>query len=158
MTWAIEARDSYVLGLSPQSIRKSILGWLCIEGRIFLSKRNSIPSIFNVLVQEIRASYRRGIFEWAQHRISLPIKIKFQRPGSIFLVWWNSRKVTLVWPRVGKTLNTKIATFWYIRYILCLEMYHELKIVEAKDKILMYTMSKIQPYIHHILEDMIPLS
>ena len=44
---AAEARDYYFLGLSPQSIRKSMLGWLFIEGRIFLSKRNLILSIFS---------------------------------------------------------------------------------------------------------------
>ena len=43
----IEARDSYFFGLSPQSISKSMPGWLSIEGRIFLSKRNSIPDIFS---------------------------------------------------------------------------------------------------------------
>ena len=51
------------LGLSPQSISKIMLGRLSIEGCIFLLRRNLILSIFQFLVREIRASYRRGIFE-----------------------------------------------------------------------------------------------
>ena len=53
LTWighlsqVIEARDSYFLVLSPQSISKRRLGWLSFEGCIVLSKRNSIPSIFS---------------------------------------------------------------------------------------------------------------
>ena len=39
--------DSYLLGLSPQSISKRKLGQLSIEGRIFLSKRNLILDIFS---------------------------------------------------------------------------------------------------------------
>ena len=65
---------------------------------------------------------------------------------------------TLVWPRARKTLNTKTAKFWYIRYIPRLAKVQELKIAEAEDKILMYTVSKIQPQIHYILGDMIPPS
>ena len=42
-----ESRASQFLVLSPQSISKIRLGWLSIEGCIFLSKRNSIPSIFS---------------------------------------------------------------------------------------------------------------
>ena len=69
---------------------------------------------------------------------------------------WESQ--TLVWPWARKkTLNTKTAKFWYIRYILILEMFQELKIIEAIEKILIYTMSKIQPYIRYILGDMNPL-
>ena len=66
---------------------------------------------------------------------------------------------TLVWPQSEKkTLNTKNAKFWYIRYILILEKYQELKTSRAEDKILIYTVSKIQPQIHYIMGDMIPPS
>ena len=65
---------------------------------------------------------------------------------------------TLVWPRVRKTLNTKNAKFWYIRYILILEKAQEQKIARAKDKILMNTVTKILPQIHYIMGDMIPPS
>ena len=63
---------------------------------------------------------------------------------------------TLVWPRSGKTLNTKTNKFWYIHYILRLEKVQEFQIAEAKYTILMYTVSKIQPHIRYILGDMIP--
>ena len=43
---AAKAKDSYLLGISPQSISKSMLGLLYIEGCIFMSKQNSILSIF----------------------------------------------------------------------------------------------------------------
>ena len=59
---------------------------------------------------------------------------------------------------LGKTLNTKTAKFWYIRYILRLAKDQELKIVEAEDKILIYIVSEIQPQIRYILGDMIPPS
>ena len=36
-----------------------------------------------------------------------------------------------------------MAKFWYIRYILRLEKFQELKISKAEDKILLYTVSKI---------------
>ena len=65
---------------------------------------------------------------------------------------------TLVSPRARKTLNTKTAKFWYIRYILILAMVQEMKIANTEDKILMYTVSKLQPQIHHILGYMIPPS
>ena len=65
---------------------------------------------------------------------------------------------TLVWPQARKTLNTKTATFWYIRYIPRLQKDKELKIVEEKYKIIIYNFSKITPLIHYILGDMIPLS
>ena len=65
---------------------------------------------------------------------------------------------TLVWPRSGKTLNTKTTKLWYIRYILILAKDQELKISDAEDKILIYTVSKIQPHILYILEDIIPPS
>ena len=65
---------------------------------------------------------------------------------------------TLVWPRARKTLNTKTAKFWYFRYIPILAKAQELKIAEAEDKILMYTVSKIQPQIRYISGDMIPPS
>ena len=48
--------------------------------------------------------------------------------------------------------------FWYIRYILILDKDQELKITKAKDKILIYTVSKIQPHIRYIMGDMIPPS
>ena len=48
--------------------------------------------------------------------------------------------------------------FWYIRYIPILAKAQELKIAEAEDTILMYTVSKIQPLIRYILGDMIPQS
>ena len=63
---------------------------------------------------------------------------------------------TLVWPGARKTLNTKTAKFCYILYIPILEKVQELKIVEAEDKILIYTVSKIQPQIRYIPGDMIP--
>ena len=69
---------------------------------------------------------------------------------------WESQ--TLVWPRARKNLNTKTAKFWYIRYILILEKDKEMKIAQAKYKILMYTVSKIPPYILYIMGDMIPPS
>ena len=65
---------------------------------------------------------------------------------------------TLVWPRSGKTLNTKTAMFWYIIYILILEKIQELKILYAEDKIFIYTIPKIQPPVRYILGDMIPPS
>ena len=63
---------------------------------------------------------------------------------------------TLVWHQARKTLNTKNVKFWYIRYILILEMGQELKIVEAENELLMYTVSKIQPHILYIVGDVIP--
>ena len=63
---------------------------------------------------------------------------------------------TLVWPRARKTLNTKTAKFWYIRYIPRLVKVQELKIAEDEEKILMYIVSKIKLSIHYILGDMIP--
>ena len=42
--------------------------------------------------------------------------------------------------------------FWYIRYISRLEKDQELKNGEAKYKIFIYTMSKIQLQIRYILE------
>ena len=63
---------------------------------------------------------------------------------------------TLVWPGARKTLNTKTAKFWYILYIPILAKVQELKITNTKDKILMNTVSNIQPQIHYILKDMIP--
>ena len=63
---------------------------------------------------------------------------------------------TLVWPRARKTLNTKTATFWYIRYIPILEKDQELKIAAREDKVLIYNVSKIKPPILYILRDMIP--
>ena len=54
---------------------------------------------------------------------------------------WESQ--TLVWPRDGKTLNTKTDRFWYIHYILALEKYQEWKLSQSKDEILIYTVSKI---------------
>ena len=65
---------------------------------------------------------------------------------------------TLVLPRARKTLKTKTANFWYVRYIQRLVKDQELKIEEAEDKILIYTMSKIQPHIIYIVGDMIPPS
>ena len=65
---------------------------------------------------------------------------------------------TLVWPQAGKTLNTKTDKFRYIRYISGSAKAKELKIAEVKDKIMMYTVSKIQPQIRYILGDMIPTS
>ena len=50
---AVEARDSYFLGLSPQSISKSMIGWLSIEGPIFLSKQNLIPCIFSFWYEKL---------------------------------------------------------------------------------------------------------
>ena len=63
---------------------------------------------------------------------------------------------TLVSPQAGNTLNAKTDKFWYIRYIQRLEKVQERKIVEAKDKILIYTVSEIQPHILYIMGDMIP--
>ena len=65
---------------------------------------------------------------------------------------------TLVWPGARKTLNTKNAKFWYIRYIHILAKVKELKILDTEDIILMNTVSKIQPQIRYILGDMIPPS
>ena len=45
-----------IFGLSPQSISKSMLGWLSIEGRIFLSKRNSISNIFSFRCKKLGLS------------------------------------------------------------------------------------------------------
>ena len=69
---------------------------------------------------------------------------------------WESQ--TLVWPRARKTLNTKTAKFWYILYIPILAKVQELKIAEAEDKIFLYTVSKILPYIRYILGDLVPPS
>ena len=63
--------------------------------------------------------------------------------------------LTPIWK---KTLNTKTNTFWYILYILRLVKAQELKIAEDEDKILTYTVSKIQPHIRYIQRDMIPPS
>ena len=57
-----------------------------------------------------------------------------------------------------KTLNTKTTKFWYFLYILILAKAQKQKIADAEAKILMYTMSKIQPQIRYILGDMIPPS
>ena len=57
---------------------------------------------------------------------------------------------------VTKTLSTKTTKFWYFRYIPILAKDQEPKIVEVEDKVLMYTVSKLQPQIHYILGDMIP--
>ena len=65
---------------------------------------------------------------------------------------------TLVWPRSGKTLNTKTTKFWYIHYILRLEKVQALKITNAEDKIHIYSVSKIQPQIRYIMGDMTPSS
>ena len=46
---------------------------------------------------------------------------------------------SLVWPRARKTLNTKTAKFWYIRYILKLEKSQKLKIKGDEYKILIHT-------------------
>ena len=48
--------------------------------------------------------------------------------------------------------------FWYICYILGLEKDQEMKLSQDKYKILIYNVSKIQPYIHYIMGDMIPPS
>ena len=48
--------------------------------------------------------------------------------------------------------------FWCILYILGLEKDQEMKIVEVKDKILMYTVSTMQPHIYYIPGDIIPPS
>ena len=69
---------------------------------------------------------------------------------------WESQ--TLVWPRAGKTLNTKTNKFWYILYISGLEKVQELKLSQDEYKILIYIVSKIQPKIRFILGDMIPSS
>ena len=69
---------------------------------------------------------------------------------------WESQ--TLVWPRSQKTLNTKTEKFWYIRYIMILEKDRELQIGEDEYKIMIYTVSKIQPQIRYILGDMTPPS
>ena len=47
---------------------------------------------------------------------------------------------------------------WYIRYISGSEMDQKLKIVEAEAKILIYTVSKVQPQTRYILGYMIPPS
>ena len=62
---------------------------------------------------------------------------------------------TLVWPRARKTLNTKTAKFWYIRYITILAKVQELKILETKYMLLMNIVSKYPPHIHYILGYMI---
>jgi len=69
---------------------------------------------------------------------------------------WESQ--TLVWPLARKTLSTKTAKFWYIRYILRLAKAQGLKIAGAKYQILMYTVSKFQPQIRYIMGDIIPPS
>ena len=48
--------------------------------------------------------------------------------------------------------------FLYIFYILGLVKARELKIAEANEKILIYTVSKIQPHINYILGYIIPPS
>ena len=48
--------------------------------------------------------------------------------------------------------------FWYIRYISGLEKDKEMKLSQAEDKILIYTVCKIHSQIYYILGDMIPLS
>ena len=65
---------------------------------------------------------------------------------------------TLVWPQAEKTLNTKTDKFWYIHYISGLEKDQELKLSQDKYKIMIYTISKLQPHICYILGDMIPPS
>ena len=80
---------------------------------------------------EIRDFYKRGIFEWAQHKDFYPHKNQILETWIKKFGWmklWESQ--TLVWPRSGKTLNTITTKFWYIRYILRLEKDQELKIVE----------------------------
>ena len=63
---AAEARASYFLGLSPQSIIKKYAR-MNLHWRAHLSVEAEFDSThFQFLVREIRASYRRGIFEWAR--------------------------------------------------------------------------------------------
>ena len=70
-------------------------------------------------------------------------KPKFIDLDQVFVCVKHRESQTLVLPRARKTLNTKTATFWYIRYIPILAKAMELKIVEDEYKILMYTVSKI---------------
>ena len=46
--------------------------------------------------------------------------------------------------------------FWYFHYISGLEKAHKMKHSQAEAKILIYSVSKIQPRILYILGDMIP--
>ena len=48
--------------------------------------------------------------------------------------------------------------FWYVLYILGLKKDPDLKLLQDEDKILIYTVSKIQPLICYIIGDMIPPS
>ena len=75
-------------------------------------------------------------------------------------IWWVKlwESQTLVWPLARKTLSIKTTKFWYIRYILRLAKDQGIKIVGAENQILLYTMSKFQPYIIYILGDIIPPS
>ena len=67
---------------------------------------------------------------------------------------WESQ--TLVWPQARKTLSTKTANFWYIRYIPILAKAQELKIAYPEYQVQMKAVTKFQPHVHYILGDMIP--
>ena len=69
---------------------------------------------------------------------------------------WESQ--TLVGPLARKTLSTKTAKLWYIRYIPRLAKAQGQKIAGEKYEILMYIVSKFQPHIRYILGDIIPPS
>ena len=140
---ATEARASYFLVLSPQSISKRRLGWLSIEGRIFLLKGNSISRIFNFWCGKLGFLAEEEFLSEPCIGFLSSSKSKFRDLDQDF--GWVKLRETLVWPRARKTLNTKTATFWYIRYIPRLAKFQELKFAEAEDKILLYTVSKIQP-------------
>ena len=75
---AAEASASYFLGLSPQTIIKSMLGWLSIEGRIFLSKRNSIPSIFSFRCGKLGLSTKEEFLSEPSIGLFSSSKLKFR--------------------------------------------------------------------------------
>ena len=125
---ATEARVSSFLGLSPQSISKSILGWLSIEGCIFLSKQNSIPSIFNFRCGKLGLLAEEEFLSDPNIGFISSSKSKFRDLDQDFWLGETLGKSNPSLTRARKTLNTKTAKFWYIRYILILAKVQEINI------------------------------
>ena len=153
-----EARAYYFLVLSLQSISKRRLGWLSTEGCIFLSKRNSIPSIFSFRCGKLGLLAEEEFLSEPSIGILSSSKSKFRDLDQDFLLGETPGKSNPSLTRARKTLNTKTDKFWYILYILGLEKDQERKISQFEYQILIYTVSKFQPQIHYILGDMIPPS
>ena len=80
----MEAKSSYFLGLSPQSIRKMRLGQLSIEGNIFFLKQNLIPSIFNFWCGKLGLLIEEEILNEPKIGFLSSSKLKFKDPDQDF--------------------------------------------------------------------------